>query len=76
MGFLERHPLIQFDVLFDMEPSGEVLDADVVHVQIAVRGDRANAVEDVFGMLRTGQRLHGYVGIRQDAVNRFGHRSG
>ena len=37
---------------------------------------RANAVEDIFRTLRAGQRLHGDIGIGQDAAHRLGNGSG
>ena len=36
------------------------------------RGDGTNAVEDIFGSLRAGQWLHGYVGVGKDAVDGVG----
>ena len=55
MRVFERHALVEFDVLFDVKVAGEILHADVVHVEIVVRRDGADAVEDVFRTLRARQ---------------------
>jgi hypothetical protein len=76
MGLFEGHAFIKFDMLFDMEPASELLNTDVMHVEVPASCDTANAVEDVFGMLRTWERLNGYIRIGQNAVNRLGDGSG
>ena len=63
-------------MLFDMELPAELLDADIVHVEIAMSGNPANAVEDIFSMLRARDRLHGYIRVGQNAVNRLGDGGG
>src|ERR1700686_2152613 len=72
VSFFEGHALVEFDMLLDVQPTVEILDADVVHVEIVVGGNGADAVEDVFGMLGARQRLHGHVGVGQDAVHCLG----
>jgi hypothetical protein len=76
VGLFEGHAFIEFYVLLDMEAPAKLLDTDIVHIEIAVSGDAANAVEDIFGMLRTREGLNGYIRIGKDAVNRVGHGSG
>ena len=60
-------------MLLDIQAAGEILHADVVHVQVMARGYRANAVENIFGALGAGQWLHGHVGVGQDAVDGGGY---
>jgi hypothetical protein len=63
VGGFEGHALVEFDVLFDVQTAGKILDTDVMHVEIIVGSDGANAVEDVLRVLRPRERLHGYVGV-------------
>src|ERR1700687_1065250 len=70
----ERHALIEFNMLLHVQATVEILDADVMYVEIVIGSDRADAVEDVFGMLGARQRLHGHVGVGQDAMHRLGDR--
>src|ERR1700688_1502870 len=72
MRFFEGHALVEFNMLLHVQPTVEILDADVVHVEIVIGSDRADAVEDVFRMLGARQRLHGHVGVGQDAVHCLG----
>src|ERR1700722_9181005 len=71
---LERHALVEFDVLLHVQAAGKILDADVVHIEILVGGHGSDPVEDVLRTLRARNRLHGHVGVGQDAVDGFRHR--
>ena len=71
---LEGHTFVEFNMLFDVEFAGEVLNADVVNVQVVPGGDGPNTVEDIFGTLGTRQGLNGNIGVGKDAVHRIGHR--
>ena len=73
MGALQGHAFVEFDVLFDVEATREILHADVVDVEVVAGGDGANAVENIFRALGARQRLHGDVGIGKDVANRGGH---
>ena len=52
---LEGHALIEFDVLFDVQLAGEILNTDVVDVKVPVCGHGANAIEDILRTLRARQ---------------------
>src|ERR1035441_2734505 len=69
---LKRHALVEFDVLFDVELARNILHADVVHVEIPMRGHGADAVKDVLRTLRARKRLHRNVGVGENPANRLG----
>ena len=73
VSVFQRHALVEFNVLLDVEVAGKVLHADVMHVEVAARGHSANAVENVFRALGAGQRLHGDVSAGQNAVHGLGN---
>jgi len=58
----EGHALVQFDMLLDVEFAGEILHADVVHVQV-VPGATARIRQDIFRPLGARQWLHSDVGV-------------
>src|SRR5271165_789780 len=69
VGFLQAEPLVQLDVLLNVQSACEVLHADVMHVEIVARGDRADLIEEAF--LAAGAR-HGIdhdIGVRQYRAN-------
>src|SRR5579872_592375 len=76
VGLLEGHALVEFDVLLDVKVAGKILHADVVNIEIFMRGDSTNAIKNVFGALRTRQRLNGHVGVRQDTTHGLGDCGG
>src|SRR5579864_1168767 len=65
----QRHAFVEFDMLLDVEASGEILNADVVNVEISVRRDGPDAVKNIFAMLSARQGLHGDVRVGQDAAD-------
>ena len=76
MRFLERHPLVQFHMLFHVQASIQVLHADVMHVEVLMRGHGADPVKNILRMLRSRKRLDGYVGVRKHLMYRIGDGSG
>src|SRR5712671_3487758 len=47
-----------------------------MHIEVVACGYRPNSIEDVFGALGSGQRLHGDVSIGKDTLDCGGHRPG
>src|SRR5258708_3851293 len=73
VGLDEGHAFVQFDVLLDVKTAGKVLHADVMYVEVMARGYCPDSIEDIFGALGSGQRLHGDVGIGKDTLDCGGH---
>jgi hypothetical protein len=70
---LQRHTLVEFDVLLNMQSSGKILHADVMNIEVVPRGHGSNAVKDVFRTLRARQRLDRDISVGKDVVNSGRH---
>ena len=68
----QRHALVEFDMLLDVEAAGKILHADVMDVEIVASGDGADTIEDIFGALGAWERLNGDIGVGKDFMNRIG----
>src|SRR5579872_324054 len=71
--FHKVEPLIELEMLLDVQLVAELLHADVVDVEGAARSHGANAVKNIFRVLRARHRVHHHVGVGQNAVNGVGH---
>src|SRR5579859_4105467 len=76
VGLLEAESFGEFEVLFHMKTSGEILDADVMHAEVVARSHGADAVKDVFpgGFTRHGADDH--VTFRKKALHGLGNLGG
>src|SRR5271155_4020184 len=63
-------------MLFDMQPSAQVLNTDVMHVEVVARGDGTNAIENILSTSRARHRTNYDVGVRQDALHSGGYGVG
>src|SRR5579862_1604253 len=69
------HALVEFDVLFDVHVSSKILHADVVDVEVPLRGGGTNAIEDVLRTLSARKWLHGHIGVRKNLVHGLSYGS-
>src|SRR6266851_4564665 len=58
----------------DVKTAANPLDDEIMNVEDLTRGDCPNSIEDVFGALGSGKRLHGDIGVRKDTLDCGGHR--
>src|SRR5580704_16745236 len=70
VGLFESHAFVKLNMLLHVQVPGQILHADVMHVQIPVGGDGANAVKNVLRAQGARKRLHGHIGIGQNVTNR------
>ena len=66
---LQRHLLVQFQMLLHVQSPSKILHADLVHIEIVAGRHGADAVENVLCPAGAGNRVHHHVGIGQHAVN-------
>ena len=67
VGLLQAEPFVEFHVLLHVQTAADVLHADVVHVEVVARGDRADAVEEAFLPAGARHGVHHHVGVGQTA---------
>src|SRR5271163_1152284 len=72
VGLSERHRLVDFDVLFDVEFAAYRLDADIMQDYVVARSDRAHLIEDTFSNGLARDHMNDHVGAGDDALHRFG----
>src|SRR5664279_750061 len=65
VSVLERHSLIQFNMLLHMQRAMDVLHTDVVHVEVVPGGHGANAIEQAFTATGAGNSVDHDIGFRQ-----------
>src|SRR5450755_4422849 len=73
VSVLERHALIEFNMLLDMQGATDVLHADVVHVEIVPGGHGADAIEQAFAATGAGDSVDHNIGSRQKLPNSRGN---
>src|SRR5664279_3922402 len=76
VSVLERHALIQFNMLLHMQRAMDVLHTDVVDVEIVPGGHGANAIEQAFAAAGAGDSVYHHVSSRQELPNCRGHLVG
>ena len=72
VGCAERHGLVDFEVLLDVEGLVVLLDADVVDGEVGAGGDGADAVVDAFGEGGGGDGVDDDVGAGEMALDGVG----
>src|SRR6476661_8169877 len=73
VSFFQAEILVEFEVLFHVQASLEILHADVVDVEIVASGDSADAIENILGAPGPRQGVHDHVSVRQHFMDRAGH---
>ncbi len=72
VGFAQRHGLVDFEVLLDVQAVVELLDADLVDGEVAAGGDGADAVVDALGDGGGGDGVDDDVGAGEMALHGLG----
>ena len=72
MSFLQAQVLVQFKVLLNVEMAMQVLHTDIMYVEILARRHGTNLVKNIFRVHCPWDRVHDYVGIRENIVNGHG----
>ena len=76
MGRLEAQSFIQLQMLFQVQASAKMLDAEVVHVQIIARCHGTDPVKHIFPAGRQRQRMHHHIRFWQHLAHCLGHPHG
>ena len=63
VGFLQAKAFVEFEMLFDVQVSLEILHAHVVHVEIVARGHGPDAIENILGAQSARHGVHDDVGV-------------
>src|SRR6185312_3753251 len=69
MRVLQAHGFVEFEVLFHMEWTAEVLDTDIMNAEVVAGGHAANPVEDVLFRRLPRDRVNDYVAIGEHLVD-------
>src|SRR5579862_2384427 len=72
VGFFQAQAFVEFEVLLDVQVSGEILHADIVHIEVVARGHGADAIENIFRAQGARHRVHNDVSVGQHMVDRVG----
>src|SRR5215471_4541 len=69
VGLLQAEGLVEFQVLFDVEPSCQILHADIVHAEVVTRSHSPYAIENVLVAGFPRHRVDHHITVREDGVH-------